>query len=136
MQDHNETIERLVKERLEEVAGAIVVARESLGPGELKLINMLTERNEWEDLVLVQRDLRSFNIDIVGFERGTPFSAWLPLATINRADWPSRRIWRHADGYGAPGRLPVQGADWSGIRDSSEEAIWKMFNLAYTDVVR
>lgn len=32
-------------------------------------------------------------------------------------------IWSLQDGYGEPGYLPPQGYDWSGIRDSSPEAI-------------
>ena len=32
-------------------------------------------------------------------------------------------IWSMQDGYGEPGLMPVQGYDWSGIRDSSLETI-------------
>jgi hypothetical protein len=35
-------------------------------------------------------------------------------------------IWSLQDGYGEPGYMPVQGYDWSGIRDSSDEAIAAM----------
>ena len=31
-------------------------------------------------------------------------------------------IWAHQDGYGEPGYTPPQGHDWSGIRDSSDDA--------------
>lgn len=36
--------------------------------------------------------------------------------------------WKHQDGYGAPGQTPVQGWDWSGIRDSSPKAVSNMAN--------
>ena len=32
------------------------------------------------------------------------------------------RTWKLQDGYGEPGFIPPQGWDWSGIRDSSDEA--------------
>lgn len=32
-------------------------------------------------------------------------------------------IWSLADGYGAPGTIPAQGYDWSGVRDSSPAAV-------------
>lgn len=39
-------------------------------------------------------------------------------------------IWALQDGYGEPGYTPEQGWDWSGIRDSSTEAIEAMFEAA------
>lgn len=33
-----------------------------------------------------------------------------------------RAVWDRQDGYGAPGFTPIQGWDWSGIRDSTPEA--------------
>lgn len=38
-------------------------------------------------------------------------------------------IWDHSDGYGEPGYVPAQGYDWSGIRDSSPEAIDAMYEV-------
>jgi len=38
-------------------------------------------------------------------------------------------IWARQDGYGAPGLNPAQGYDWSGIRDSSEEAMKSMYHF-------
>jgi len=38
-----------------------------------------------------------------------------------------RAIWAESDGYGSPGFVPVQGYDWSGIRDSTPGAIERMF---------
>ena len=40
------------------------------------------------------------------------------------------RIWQLSDGYGEPGYVPVQGHDWSGIRDSSPEAVAAMHAVA------
>lgn len=40
------------------------------------------------------------------------------------------RIWAASDGYGEPGTIPAQGYDWSGIRDSSPEAIARMERIA------
>ena len=37
-----------------------------------------------------------------------------------------RATWEKQDGYGEPGRTPVQGWDWSGIRDSTPRARRKM----------
>lgn len=39
-------------------------------------------------------------------------------------------IWSLQDGYGVVGYTPEQGWDWSGIRDSSIEAIEAMFEAA------
>jgi hypothetical protein len=36
------------------------------------------------------------------------------------------QLWALSDGYGAPGALPAQGYDWSGIRDSTPAAIERM----------
>ena len=36
--------------------------------------------------------------------------------------------WNLQDGYGEQGFMPTQGWDWSGIRDSSDEAIINMAN--------
>lgn len=41
-----------------------------------------------------------------------------------------RQIWALSDGYGEPGYIPPQGYDWSGIRDSSPEAIKEMAMVA------
>jgi hypothetical protein len=38
------------------------------------------------------------------------------------------RTWALQDGYGEAGFTPVQGWDWSGIRDSSDVAIKRMAN--------
>lgn len=75
-----------------------------------------------------------------GGERWIRFSANWSLFRIREALWSSqpgepeghayRRIWALQDGYGEPGTTPVQGYDWSGIRDSSPEAIAAMNAVA------
>lgn len=41
-----------------------------------------------------------------------------------------RRIWNIQDGYGSAGYTPIQGYDWSAIRDSSPEAVAAMDAVA------
>lgn len=38
-------------------------------------------------------------------------------------------IWALSDGYGEQGYIPEQGYDWSGIRDSTAEAVDAMYEL-------
>lgn len=40
------------------------------------------------------------------------------------------RVWAESNGYGAPGTVPSQGYDWSGIRDSTPSAIERMYAIA------
>jgi hypothetical protein len=40
------------------------------------------------------------------------------------------RIYRENDAYGEVGTIPVQGLDWSGVRDSSPQALERMFSIA------
>jgi len=68
--------------------------------------------------------------------RGKPhilFSATISLFAISQAmDLEPNSIGRFmdiADGYGEPGFFPC-GYDWSGIRDSSESSVAKMFQRA------
>lgn len=42
----------------------------------------------------------------------------------------AQRLYAKSDGYGAQGYVPVQGYDWSGIRDSSPKAIEDMYQVA------
>jgi len=55
-------------------------------------------------------------------------SAWLPLASIHAfVTWPSRHVAILSD---YP-KMAMEG-DWSGIRDSSRDKIWNIFDL-YVD---
>lgn len=62
------------------------------------------------------------------------FAATMSLHHIHVAcmdsDEAAERIWEHQDGYGSPGYYPAQGWDWSGIRDSSPNAIATMWSIA------
>lgn len=73
-----------------------------------------------------RRSPREFDLGISGWfaQFSTPhkFSAWLPLAVIGEANWVEL-----ADHSDYPSM--VWDGDWSGIRDSSEEAIWRMFEI-------
>jgi hypothetical protein len=52
------------------------------------------------------------------------------------SDRMARELWAHSDGYGEPGYIPCQGYDWSGIRDSSPEAIDAMHAVALRIIKR
>lgn len=62
------------------------------------------------------------------------FSANMALHHIHVAcqtsETAAERIWDEQDGYGEPGFVPVQGWDWSGIRDSTDAAITRMREIA------
>lgn len=45
-------------------------------------------------------------------------------------DEMAETIYALSDGYGIVGYVPPQGYDWSGIRDSSTEAVEAMFDAA------
>lgn len=101
---------------------------------ESKVLEILCDKEKWIDIAVKRNSNKEFDIVIDGKEdRGEhkfDFSAWIPLSIIRHVDWTSNKIWKLSDGYGSPGYMPVQGHDWSGIRDSSEEAIWKMTKVA------
>jgi hypothetical protein len=52
-----------------------------------------------------------------------------PVRREWRESWPRRfeALWAHSNGYGEPGRIPAQGYDWSGIRDSTPTAVERMY---------
>ncbi len=82
------------------------------------------------------RSMRAFDVEFVGKERNVVFpedepinfSAWFPLAVIREmSDWPTLApLSDHPD--------MVAEGDWSGIRDSSKESIWSMFDLVFKPV--
>lgn len=73
---------------------------------------------------------------VTGKKNGIPFSADLSLLRIREAidlnQDVSDEIWSIQDGYGDAGLTPIQGWDWSGIRDSSDAATKRMENVAKT----
>ncbi len=69
-----------------------------------------------------------------GSERWVNFGATMSLhhihAACDRSEEATDRIWDTQDGYGIAGFTPEQGWDWSGIRDSSDEAVAAMWEIA------
>ncbi|RJQ25052.1 hypothetical protein C4577_06615 [Candidatus Parcubacteria bacterium] len=53
-----------------------------------------------------------------------------PFLTAKQKNDAYKKVWAKSDGYGEEGYIPSQGYDWSGIRDSSEEATVKMADAA------
>jgi hypothetical protein len=95
---------------------------------------------QWPYLLkVVKTEAKEYDIHLSGVRKDTTsFHAWLPLATLSVINWASPEIWSLNDAYGrskgyppgTKGFTPTGGPDWSGIRDSSTEAIWKMFEIA------
>lgn len=52
-------------------------------------------------------------------------------AWVNGTAEAGQAIWAYSDGYGSPGFIPEQGYDWSGIRDSSTDAIEAMWKALH-----
>lgn len=80
-----------------------------------------------EQIAGKQRWAHSSSSTWVGFE-----AQWtlLKIHAACEAPLAAEAIWANQDGYGAPGTTPAQGWDWSGIRDSSPEAIARMYDIA------
>jgi hypothetical protein len=78
-----------------------------------------------------RRSVRMYDLSIQGVEHttldGKPFdmnfSAWIPLQVIHSVDWTK---FAGMSGHSTM----VDMGDWSGIRDSSVEEIWGMFEYA------
>lgn len=96
---------------------------------EQKLIDLLKTKHI--DVVKAERNSdREYDLKIEGvysekstYMAGISYSAWLPLLAIRElTDWTSKNIASHTD-------YPdmCEQGDWSGMRDSSKEAIWTIF---------
>lgn len=95
---------------------------------ELSLIaKILVHASEIE---IERKSAREFDLRVCGIENVNKpgekpwlvaFSSWLPLKVIHQSDWIA--LARFTD-------YPemVQAGDWSGVRDSAEETIWKIFD--------
>lgn len=107
---------------------------DKLSETEKEVLEILKEKERWIDITIKRNSDKEFDIIIEGQEdRGEhkfDFSAWMPLSIIRHVDWTSNKIWKLSDGYGHKGYIPTQGYDWSGIRDSGNEAIWQMTKVA------
>ncbi len=79
--------------------------------------------------MITRRSARPYDLTIEGrygyghAMQGIGFSAWLPLGALHALE---------AKDYARAVRMsdyPEMGGDWSGIRDSTPETIWRMFNV-------
>lgn len=104
---------------------------------ERRILDILKEKEIWTEWEVKRNSEREFDIHIDGKrnigkvgECSYGFSSWMPLAIIYNINWADSKIWKLSNGYGEKGYIPCQGYDWSGIRDSSEDAIWQMTKVA------
>lgn len=105
-----------------------------LSERENRVLDVLRRNGHWAKYTVERKGDKEFDIIIDG-EQGVgenkwAFSAWMPLSIISGVNWVDNKIWKFSDGYGKEGYIPVQGHDWSGIRDSSVGAIWEMTYVA------
>lgn len=106
--------------------------KRSITSNEIKVLAILCDKEEWNHIITERNSDKEYDINISGEKGGANKSmsgGWLPLNIIYLV-WADDRIWRLTDAYGSKGYIPSQGYDWSGVRDSSTEAIWKMFDVA------
>lgn len=75
-----------------------------------------------QDVEISRRSEKEYDITVRGrYTETSSFSAWLPLGMISVGmDWTKVA---HMTDYPEM----VCAGDWSGVRDSSEEAIWAIF---------
>jgi hypothetical protein len=52
--------------------------------------------------------------------------AWMD---VNASTETLVALWAESDGYGEQGYIPEQGYDWSGIRDSTPDAVRAMWRV-------
>lgn len=57
------------------------------------------------------------------------------LTAIHNDPLRWEKLWPLTDAYGEPGVVPTQGLDWSGFRDSSDDAIRAMAQVLLQDIV-
>lgn len=98
---------------------------------EQKLVDRIVKKCHIENLEVSRRSDREYDLTLEGgyapdalYMAGVAFSAWLPLMAIRElTQWPSESIASLTD-------YPemVMEGDWSGVRDSSTETIWFIFD--------
>jgi hypothetical protein len=115
------------------MANVTKMTSNTLTAREIKTLDILCDKENWNYINMERRSDKEFDITISG-ESGKEdkwkFSAWMPLIIIKNVDWTNKKIWSLTDAYGEKGYIPSQGYDWSGVRDSSTELIWKMLDFA------
>jgi hypothetical protein len=108
-----------------------------LTANENELLKHVSKMGHWQSYEIVRTESKEYDLYIKGASKdsssatkGTTFISWLPLATLSVMNWAAPDIWELNNAYGVKGFTPPGGPDWSGIRDSSTETIWKMFDIA------
>jgi hypothetical protein len=98
---------------------------------EKKLLEKIQKSGKVKINKVWRRSSRMYDLSIEGVKHTTVndrpldmnFSAWIPLQVIRSVNWIK---------FAGMSDYPemVHTGDWSGIRDSSSEAIWEMFSYA------
>ncbi len=108
--------------------------KNALTAREIRILNILCDKAKWKSFSTGRHSDKEFDVDISvdGNAEGNDvhICASMYLAIIQNVNWKDKRIWELTDAYGDKGYIPSQGYDWSGIRDSSIEAVWKMTNVS------
>jgi hypothetical protein len=107
--------------------------KNALTTKEIDILSILCHKAQWKNVFTERYSDRDFDVHIFaedGMEARWKISSSMYLAIIKTVNWEDKRIWELTDAYGEKGYIPSQGCDWSGIRDSSLEAVWKMTDIA------
>jgi hypothetical protein len=107
--------------------------KNALTTKEIEILGILCHKAQWKNVFTERNSDREFDVHIFaedGIEIRWKISSSMKLAIIWNVNWEDKRIWGLTDAYGDKGYIPSQGYDWSGIRHSSLEAIWKMTDIA------
>jgi hypothetical protein len=96
---------------------------------EKDLIFWMNEYGKWKRSSCQKLSNKDFDIVVEGVKlNGVVFKSWFPLAFIGMMNWI-----KYADLTDYP--EIVRKGDWSGIRDSEEETIWKIFDTVRSDLI-
>lgn len=93
-----------------------------LTKNEIDFISKTAEIELWSSYNVVRKSEREFDLNIEGTKEGFGFVGWFPLVVIRLSNWVD--LAKFSD-Y----PIMVANGDWSGIRDSSIENIWRMFEI-------
>ena len=107
--------------------------KNTLTAKEIGILGILCHKAQWKNAFTERYSDRDFDVHIFAEDcmgARWQISASMYLVIIKNVNWKDKRIWELTDAYGEKGYIPSQGYDWSGIRDSSLEAIWKMTDVA------
>lgn len=91
---------------------------------ERTLINMLSDRECWKITDVKQVHNKEFDLLITGKNPNGEFRSNLMLAAIKRlVPWNTAEVAAMTDHV-----VMTRSGDWSGVRDSSEEKLWAIFD--------